>query len=488
MNPKISFLVDTNIFIQMEDASSSGIIREPFADFSRLANQFGISLYLHPRSIKEIEKDRDQKRKKETLSKVKKYPLIENPPEGSITEIEEQFGGISSENDLVDCQLLYALKEHCINYLVTEDNHIHKRAKQDDISDRVFSIAEAKNLILNLYRPQNVLLPHITEEFVYSLKKKDPIFNSLRKDYSGFDDWLDKCSSAQRKAWVIYENSEIKGICIYKHETEKEYDFIDYPSLKLCTYKISEKHRGEKLGELLLKKVFLYSQANNFHSCWMTVYGKHGYLIEFIKKFGFIPVGSKQSNELIFKKQFKLEKNLPDLSPLDFHIRYAPAYLDNRIVKKHIVPIKEMFHNLLFPEKQRQFQLPIQKIPGNTIRKVYLCHASTKKIKEGDLLFFYVSSPIQAIVSLGIVESTHRLDNLSKILSIIGKRSVYSLSDIQQMSKKELLILNFRFIRHFKSGISLKKLKEKEISSTPQSISELQHDNYLKLKKLFNAP
>jgi hypothetical protein len=31
------------------------------------------------------------------------------------------------------------------------------------------------------------------------------------------------------------------------------------------------------------------------------------------------------------------------------------------------------------------------RMPGNTIRKVYLCRAKTTRIKPGDVLFFYMS-------------------------------------------------------------------------------------------------
>ena len=134
------------------------------------------------------------------------------------------------------------------------------------------------------------------------------------------------------------------------------------------------------------------------------------------------------------------------------------------------------------PEKKEQLSFLTDKgIPGNTIKKVYLCHAPTKQLKRSDLLFFYVSSPIQAISSIGIVESVFRSNELLKVVSCIGKRSVYSFTEIEDMTKQTVLVIEFRFIKHLKKSIIFKELKEEKIiKAPPQSIQNLKNYEVLK--------
>ena len=188
-----------------------------------------------------------------------------------------------------------------------------------------------------------------------------------------------------------------------------------------------------------------------------------------------------QESELVFQKNFFKPKK-SRLKELDFHIKYSPLYDDGNHIGKYIIPIQEKYYKILFPEKKKQLSFfSSEEIPGNTIKKVYLCHAPTKQLKSSDLLFFYVSSPIQAITSIGIVESVFRSNELFKVVSHIGKRSVYSFSEIKKMTKQKVLVIGFRFIKHLEEEINLKKLKDKNIlKAPPQSIQNLKNYKYLK--------
>ena len=68
----MKILLDTNIFIQREDH------KELSDELSNLLNLFQrnkCELILHPISIKELEGDHEEKRRKIVLSKIKAYPL-----------------------------------------------------------------------------------------------------------------------------------------------------------------------------------------------------------------------------------------------------------------------------------------------------------------------------------------------------------------------------------------------------------------------------
>ena len=66
----------------------------------------------------------------------------------------------------------------------------------------------------------------------------------------------------------------------------------------------------------------------------------------------------------------------------------------------------------------------------------------------------------------------------------VGKRTVYSEDEIDEIAKKPTLVIIFRLHFHI-AQISHKLLLEKGIvNQIPQSIMVISHENYLKIKKL----
>lgn len=324
------FLIDTNVFIQLED---SQIIHKEFTKFSRLCNEHSATILIHPLSKKEIEKDRNNERRNVLLSKINRYKLIERPPLAEREELENSFGTITKSNDQIDCQFLYALKKHVVSFLITEDIGIHQRVKKKSLKNKVLTINQANNMMERLFPEHTeVLLPKVEDLYLYNLNNENTIFDSLKIDYTDFKEWFQKSSEKQVKAWVVKPLSKLESVCIYKEAKEKDYKSYSLPqkSLKLATFKVDESHRGKKLGELMLKQAFLYVIENNFKACWMTVFPKHKVLIDFIKDFGFDEIGEtglkdKQTNEqeLVFQKTF-IKPDKPRLKGLDYHIKYYP--------------------------------------------------------------------------------------------------------------------------------------------------------------------
>ena len=490
---RIFFLIDTNIFIQLED---NQIVKEAFTKFHNLCNENSAVICVHPLSKKDIQRDLDKQRKKKILSKIRKYKILEELPITDRATLNNLFGVTKSSNDEIDCQLLYALQKHAVHFLVTEDKGIHQRAKKASLKQKVLIVNQANNMLERLFPTEvDIFLPNIQCQHLYKINDKDKIFDSLREDYTDFQNWLEKCSKAQVKSWIVrsLNSNKLEAICIYKEAKEKDYAVYSLPkkSLKLATFKVDESYRGQKLGELMLKKAFLYSVENKFACCWMTAFPKHEVLIDFIKDFGFDEIGETnltdkktKKKELVFKK-ILVKPDSSELEGLDYHIKYSPFYDDRDNIGKYIIPIQEKYYHTLFPEKKIQLSFPgtENEIPGNTIKKVYLCHASTKQLKYSDLLFFYVSHPIQAVTSVGIIESVFRSNKLHEVISYIGKRSVYSFSEIEEMTQQNVLVIAFRFIKHLNQEVSLRILKEQQIiEAPPRSIQKLK--SYKKLKQI----
>jgi len=338
---EISFLIDTNIAIQLEEPGQNGEIKGPFALLHAQILKFKISTFIHPVSVDDVNNDKNEARKKETLSRLKKYPFLQSPPKPIGNQLEELFGGFTDTNDVVDANILFALFRNCASYLVTEDLGIHKRAKNAGLDDRVLGVSEALDLLKRTFEPSAVFLPSIEEEFAYNISIDDPLFDSLKADYPGFAKWYkEKCCEKHRKVWVIRPEGKLAGICLYKHDDREEYSGIDMPSMKLSTFKVSDDFRGAKYGELLLKMAINYAVSNGMKSIWVTTRPKQTILIQFLKDFGFSAHSEYAGEDMIFYKQLFVPTGTQSMPPLDFHIKYNPHFLDTPEIKKYAIPIK----------------------------------------------------------------------------------------------------------------------------------------------------
>jgi rRNA-processing protein FCF1 len=94
-------LIDTNIFIYRENYH---IIPGNLQSLLKTLNDLVVQILVHPLSVHELEKDRNQERRAITLSKIKTYPLLDNPPP---LKSDQQFltfvGQTNNAHELVDC-------------------------------------------------------------------------------------------------------------------------------------------------------------------------------------------------------------------------------------------------------------------------------------------------------------------------------------------------------------------------------------------------
>ena len=136
----LKLLIDTNILIGLEDNKE---ITEVFSSLSQKCHQHGVQIFIHEASKQDIRRDKDPERQNIILSKIEKFPLLENIPIPEQDQLEQTYGRISKANDYIDVILLYTLHEvNAIDFLVTQDRRLHKRAAQVGIADRVFTVED----------------------------------------------------------------------------------------------------------------------------------------------------------------------------------------------------------------------------------------------------------------------------------------------------------------------------------------------------------
>jgi len=262
--PKL--LIDTNILIGLEDNVQ---IDGAFSSLQQKCQSNSVQIFVHEASRTDIESDKDNPRKVIILSKIAKFPELKGIPVPDTATLESTYGRISKPNDYVDVVLLHTLHEvGAVDFLVTQDRGIHKRAAQLGIANRVFRVEDALVWLRDKYERVSVPLPFIEEKQCHQINQQDDIFASLQSDYNGFDYWFkNSCVKNHRHCWTINFDNEIAGIAIRKDETFAELltkvpsakeSFQQAPKkiLKICTFKIKEKYRGEKFGEQLLSRYF----------------------------------------------------------------------------------------------------------------------------------------------------------------------------------------------------------------------------------------
>lgn len=231
-------------------------------------------------------------------------------------------------------------------------------------------------------------------------------------------------------------------------------------ALKLNTFKISSDFSGYKLGELLLKSVIRIARHEKFHHLYLTTHEEQSSLLAFLEDFGFrlLPARNERE-ELLFLKDIFPVSDMPLLSPLEFQKRYGPGIEQLENVSFHFVPIRPQYSRLLFRETEKQGELFRELLPvENTIRKAYLCHSSNKQIASGDIVLFYRSEDVRSVVAIGVCEYTFRSQDPKEIILKIGQRTVYSFSEIENLTKKEVLVVLFRESRILEKPISFDEL------------------------------
>lgn len=471
----MKFLLDTNIIIPLEPTSVDNIepALERAARFVQLANRAGARLFIHPAQWQDLNNDTNTARRELRALLTTKYQWLDKPPSPSPEQISVIGESEAGTNNFVDDHLLAAIAAPATDYLVSEDQGILRKASRLDIRDRVLSLADAITVLEDLFDRPTDPPPAVERVLAYQLAKSDPIWESFRQDYPDFDVWLHKCMVEHRPAWVIPSAAGYAGIQIVNHEIHPPYGMRG-KVLKLCSFKVSESHGGNRFGELLLKTLFRYASNNNYGWIFVEAYAKQERLIRLFEDFGFRLLSESSKGELVYSKPLALSVAPEALSGLAFNVRYGPEAID-WTQPAFLIPIQPVYDALLFPDQQDQQPLNIGEHPyGNSIRKAYLCHAATNQVATGSITVFYRSGDKSRLSSLGVVEDVLRSSNPDKIATFVAKRTVYTYGQITAMARKPVLAILFRHAEPIMPVMRLHDLRAAGvIKSPPRSIMRL---------------
>lgn len=481
MTQRLRFLLDTNILIPLQD--SYQVLEANLANFVRLAGVGGHQLLYPPATIADFERDPNADRRARSLQRIRQYDVLQQPaPCPWNTDA-------TSPNDACDNEILYALECDAVHALVTEDRGIHAKAGARNLSDRVYTIQTAEDWLRRLHEPRLVVLPNIQDVPLHSLTPLlgSSFFDSLRDGYDGFDDWFRRKARENRKAWVFRDGgAELAAICVYAVQSDEVINDdgakLDGASLKLCTFKVGETVRGRKIGELFLKAAFRYATENACEHVFIHANAeRHDYLIRMLADFGFKEHGSYRGDLVLVKRHPRQPPDASVAQPLEYARQFFPHYRRDPAVRKFLIPIQPQFHAELFPDYSavQGHLFATSGSVGNAIKLAYLCHAQTKAISAGDVVLFYRTGDEKAVTSVGVVDRFEMLTDAARIASLVSRRTVYGIDEINRMASSLTKVILFRLVEHLPSPVSFDQLLSRAVVRGPiQSILRLSDESF----------
>lgn len=502
-----TYLIDTNVTIGLEDNHR---VQPAFAALLNLAATYKVDILVHEAARDDIQRDKDAKRRDISLSKLAKFQLLRKVRGLGRAELEQRFGPFARQNDVVDATLLDAVERGAADFLVTEDRGLHERARRAsaELGRRVLFVADAVQLLRTTYESVAPPVRYVEEITANEIQLSDDIFDSLREDYAPFDSWWrEKCVRERRPCWAVFDEG-LAGLIVRKNETGADTDATEKAAkiLKICTFKVRPEKRGVKLGELLLKKVFWFAQANNYDLVYTTTKKAQTALIDLLEYYGFKHTRTKEDGELIYEKPFSRAALLPadGVSNFDLNRLNYPRFVARSGVRAFGVPIKEDYHDTLYPDLRNPIQTDLFEVPGggsgpnrpgNTIRKVYLCRAKSALGPPGSLLFFYKGKsqdpPSQALTAIGVFEDWSKAASTKDLMHLAGGRSVYSESQLigwAATAAQPVKVINYLLAAYIEPAISLEELRTLGVipGHPPQSIFEFNREHVDELLSRMN--
>jgi len=488
-------LLDTNIIIHRE---ANRVVQKEIGTLFYWFDKLHYEKCVHPLSLDEIKRYQDNEVVETMEAKIKNYSLLRTQTQDTIPikAIRKKYD--KNENDDIDTSLLNEVFSGRVDFLITEDRKIHKKATELNISVRVFTIdaflekVVAENPELTAYKVLSV-----KKEYFGKINIDDPFFDSFKIDYVGFDKWFVKKSD--EIAYICHsDDNQILAFLYVKIEDESEdYSnlfphFSPKKRLKIGTFKVVA--NGFKLGERFLKIVFDNALLFNVEEIYATIFNKtedQERLIELFLDWGFNFYGYKKTasgEEQVFVRDFKPSVNVDN--PCSTY-----PYLSNK-KRKFIVPIYPKYHTELFPDSILRNEAPedfIESRPNrNAISKVYISRSIERNLRTGDIVVFYRTKDEQAgfyrsvATTIGVVQSVvDNIGDIDQFVRLCRKRSVFSDEELYEQWNFNIhrrpFIVNFLYVYTFPKKLILKELLDLRIIPAAPRGFELLTDAAFKL-------
>lgn len=145
----------------------------------------------------------------------------------------------------------------------------------------------------------------VEEKAFEDINVNDRIFNPLKEDYPGFNEWFDK--KQKETIFTVTINEELSAVLYLKVEDNEQDDAIEpkmnvNKKLKIGTFKVQREGIG--VGKEFMRIVLIKAKDNHVDEIYLTVHDKcdsHKKFIAFIEKYGFNLHGFKEREKVFVK-------------------------------------------------------------------------------------------------------------------------------------------------------------------------------------------
>ncbi len=486
-------LIDTNIIIHRE---ANRVVNEDIGLLFNWLDRLKFDKCVHPLSIEEISGHQDENVVKTMKIKIANYNLLktESADDQLITQIRQTD---NSRNDFIDTSIVKEVYNNRVDYLITEDRGIHRKANHLGCAEKVFKIdAFLEKCIAENPELKNYKVLAVKKEYFGNINLNDEFFDSFKQDYKEFGNWFNK--KADNISYVCVTDGNVKAFLYLKQEDISEiYNDIEpsFPQkkrLKIGTFKVTS--TGYKLGERFLKVIFDNALQYDVDEIYVTIFDKSDEqlrLIYLLEDWGFKHWGTKTTGngiEQVFVRECKPIPNLqqPKLS--------FPAVSKN--TTKWIVPIYPEYHTELFPDSILNNESPQNFTENepyrNAIKKVYISRSYNRNLEGGDLVLFYRTGGHYAgvISTIGVVENiVTNIRDENHFIELCRKRSVFDNTELRKYwnwnKNNRPFIVNFLYLDSFPMPkVNLKRLRDLNIIlNAPRGfepLSDVQFEQILK--------
>lgn len=428
-------LLDTNIIVHRE---ASKVYNK---DIGLLFNWFDRLHYekcIHPVTIEEIKTYKDSDVVDTMKIKLENYNLLKTVSKDSVS-ISALRTNDKNVNDSNDTTLLNELLSNRVNYLITEDKGIHRKAKTLGIEEKVYKIDSfIEKLVFENPSLVDYKVLSVKKEYFGNINLDDSFFDSFKEDYGEFENWFN--SKSDKESYICLIENEVKAFLFLKVETDNENyndilpNFSAKKRLKIGTFKVTS--TGLKLGERFLKVIFDNALVNRVDEIYVTIFDKREEqqrLVNLLEEWGFVYWGTKTTKngvENVYVRDFspKISKNPRDCYP----------YI-NRKSRIFLNPIRPQYHTELFPDSYLNNESPMDYVENqphrNAIKKIYISRSYNKNLVSGDIILFYRTGGYhQSVIStIGVVENViTNIQSEEEFVRLCRKRSIFSDDELKE--------------------------------------------------------
>ena len=313
---------------------------------------------------------------------------------------------------------------------------------------------------------------------IFSLRRfsdinlSDPFFESLKSDYQGsektaeFNTWFNNKAREGRTALVFDDDEGLGAFIAIKPEAEEiELDEETLPAiqrLKISTFLIAPRFRGQRLGEGALGLVLWKWQEFGYDEVYVTVYDSHQDLIGQLTKFGFTLAGHRDGESVYVKNRNSIDYSDPYKSF---------PFIDPDFDEAGYLVVDDYFHDTLFPysELKRNTTDKVILDVSNGLSKTYLGSPTSQLgFQAGDPVFVYrkhtgpgspgynscVTTYCMVKDIVWVKKNGQASMTYEEYMSRIGNKSVYDSLELQNQynNKKSLVIIELVYYGFFGGG------------------------------------